>query len=173
LFEKPLEREPIRDDTRQNTIHFDALLDNIRSAWNVGSMFRTADGLGISKLYLCGLTPTPDSPKVLKTSLGAEASVLWCHAMDGVRQAQMLRNQGYQLLGLESDPKAVSLMESLPLQKDKLYCLVVGNEIAGIDPGILDLCDRLVYIPMLGVKRSFNAAVAFGIAAYHLSVQCV
>jgi tRNA G18 (ribose-2'-O)-methylase SpoU len=109
----------------------------------------------------------------LKTSLGAEASVLWCHAKDGVRQAQMLRDQGYQLLGLESDPKAVSLMESLPLQKDQLYCLVVGNEIAGIDPGILDLCDRLVYIPMLGAKRSFNAAVAFGIAAYHLSVQCV
>jgi tRNA G18 (ribose-2'-O)-methylase SpoU len=108
-------------------------LDNIRSAWNVGSMFRTADGLGIRKLYLCGLTPTPDSPKVLKTSLGAEASVIWCHAKDGVRQAQMLKDQGYHLLGLESDPKADSLLESLPIQKDQLYCLVVGNEITCID----------------------------------------
>lgn len=173
LVEKPIEREPIRSDPLDNRIHLEVLLDNIRSAWNVGSMFRTADGLGIRKLYLCGLTPIPDNPKVLKTSLGAETSVLWCHASDGVRQAQALKSQGYHLWGLESDPKADSLLDNLPIQKDQTYCLVVGNEIAGIDPGILDLCERLIYIPMVGMKRSFNAAVAFGIAAYYLSVKCV
>jgi tRNA G18 (ribose-2'-O)-methylase SpoU len=172
LVEKPIEREPIQSYDLNNGVHLETLLDNIRSAWNVGSMFRTADGLGIRKLHLCGLTPTPGSPKVLKTSLGAESSVPWCHANDGVRQAQALIAQGYHLWALESDPKADSLLENLTIQTDQPHCLVVGNEIAGVDPGILDLCERLVYIPMVGAKRSFNAAVAFGIAVYYLSVRC-
>jgi tRNA G18 (ribose-2'-O)-methylase SpoU len=165
---RTIEREPIQSSRLKDSLHLEALLDNIRSAWNVGSMFRTSDGLGISKLHLCGLTPTPENPRVLKTSLGAEASVMWCHANDGVREAKMLKFQGYHLWALENAPGSESLPNILPLQKDQPHCLVVGNEIAGIDPGILDLCERLVYIPMLGSKRSFNVAVAFGIAAYYI-----
>jgi tRNA G18 (ribose-2'-O)-methylase SpoU len=71
-------------------------------------------------------------------------------------------------MALENDPRADSILNIVPIDGDRPHCLVVGNEIAGIDPGILELCERLVYIPMLGTKRSFNAAVAFGIAAYHL-----
>lgn len=171
LVEKPIEREPIRSGILENNLYLEALLDNIRSAWNVGSMFRTADGMGIRKLHLCGLTPTPDTPKVLKTSLGAESNVLWTHANDAVSQAQALKAQGYHLWALESDPTANSILDSPPMQKDKPYCLVVGNEVAGVDPGILNLCERLVYIPMAGVKRSLNAAVAFGIAAYYLRIR--
>ena len=165
---RPIEREPIQSSKRNNSFHLEAILDNIRSAWNVGSIFRTSDGLGICKLHLCGLTPTPENPKVLKTSLGAEASVAWRQANDGVREAQALRAQGYHLWALEYTPGSESLLDISPLQREQPYCLVVGNEIAGIDPGILDLCERLVYIPMLGSKRSFNVAVAFGIAAYYI-----
>ena len=165
---RSIEREPLQSNQRKDGLHLEALLDNIRSAWNVGSIFRTSDGLGICKLYLCGLTPTPENPKVLKTSLGAEASVKWCQANDGVQEAQALRAQGYHLWALEYAPDSESLLDILPSQRDLPYCLVVGNEIAGVDPGILDLCERVVYIPMLGSKRSFNVAVAFGIAAYQI-----
>jgi tRNA G18 (ribose-2'-O)-methylase SpoU len=94
--------------------------------------------------------------------------VAWCQANDGVHQAQALRAQGYHLWALEYAPGSESLYDIPPMQRNQPYCLVVGNEIAGVDPGILDLCERLVYIPMLGSKRSFNVAVAFGIAAYYL-----
>ncbi len=165
---RSIEREPIQSKKLNRGVHLEALLDNIRSAWNVGSMFRTSDGLGICKLHLCGLTPTPENQKVLKTSLGAEANVMWCQANNGVREAQALSAQGYHLWALENAPGSKSLLDILPLQGDKPHCLVVGNEIAGIDPGILDLCERLVHIPMDGAKRSLNVAVAFAIAAYYL-----
>jgi len=165
---RSIEREPTQGSQRESGLHLEALLDNIRSAWNVGSIFRTSDGLGISKLHLCGLTPTPENPKVLKTSLGAEASVKWRHANDGVREAQTLRAQGYHLWALEYAHGSESLLDLPSMRRNQAYCLILGNEIAGIDPGILDLCERLVYIPMLGSKRSFNVAVAFGIAAYYI-----
>jgi 23S rRNA (guanosine2251-2'-O)-methyltransferase len=165
---RSIEREPLQNNPRKNDLHLEALLDNIRSAWNVGSIFRTSDGLGICKLHLCGLTSTPENPKVLKTSLGAEGSVAWCQANDGVREAHALKAQGYHLWALEYAPGSESLLDITPLQTDQPYCLVVGNEVTGIDPGLLDLCERLVYIPMVGSKRSFNVAVAFGIAAYYI-----
>lgn len=168
VLERPLDSEPIHTNGLSTSLHLEVLLDNIRSAWNVGSMFRTADGLGIRALHLCGVTPTPDNTKVTKTSLGAEQSVAWCHYNDGVQAALTLRERGLHLWALERDSRAESLLElSFPLPDEPLL-LVVGNEVAGVDPGILELCERLVYIPMLGVKRSFNAAVAFGIAATYL-----
>jgi tRNA G18 (ribose-2'-O)-methylase SpoU len=165
---RSIEREPIQSDQQKINFHLEALLDNIRSAWNVGSIFRTSDGLGICKLHLCGLTPTPENPKVLKTSLGAEQSVEWSQSNDGVQAAKELVAQGYHLWALEYTPGSESLLDISPMQIGQPYCLVVGNEITGIDPAILDMCERLVYIPMLGSKRSFNVAVAFGIAAYYI-----
>lgn len=146
----------------------EALLDNIRSAWNVGAMFRSADGAGFTRLHLCGITPTPEIPAVGKTALGAEQSLLWDWGADGVALAQGLLEQGCRLWALEQDPRAVSIYASKPDLPGGRLVLVVGNEVCGVDPGILELCQRVVHIPMRGAKRSLNAAVAFGIAAFAL-----
>ncbi len=144
-----------------------ALLDNIRSTWNVGAMFRTADGAGLQHLYLCGYTATPENPKVGKTALGAEQALTWTHHPNGVEIAQTLRAEGKRLVALEGGERAESIFQVNAWGHDPVV-LVVGNEIAGVDPGILALCDQVVSIPMLGVKESLNAAVAFGIAVYTL-----
>ncbi|HZW04053.1 MAG TPA: RNA methyltransferase [Anaerolineaceae bacterium] len=147
----------------------EALLDNIRSSYNVGSMFRSADGAGIQRLHLAGTTPTPEHPGVAKTALGAEFAVPWSHSPNGVDAAARLKEKGFQLWALEVGPQSIPLFESLPAAGDPPIVLVVGNEVSGIDPGILARCDRFLWIPMQGYKRSLNVASAFGIAAYFLT----
>ena len=142
------------------------LLDNIRSAWNVGSIFRSADGFGFRHIYLCGITPTPENEAVTKTSLGAQDSVPWSYHKDAVKLVKGLKNEGRRILALEEHERAVSIDDELILQNT---VLILGNEITGVDPELLDLCDEVLYIPMRGDKKSFNVAVAFAIAAHALN----
>jgi tRNA G18 (ribose-2'-O)-methylase SpoU len=144
----------------------EALLDNIRSAYNVGSIFRTADGAGIRHLYLCGITPTPVHPKVAKTALGAERTVSWSSSKNGLDLALDLKNKGYQLWAVEYNNRAESLFETSLEKSSGPTLLIVGNELSGIDPAIQIESDRVVSLPMLGQKSSLNVIVAFGIAAY-------
>lgn len=146
----------------------EALLDNIRSTFNVGSMFRTADGAGLRRLYLGGITPSPENPRVAKTSLGAESSLPWTACRNSLDTALALRGQGYQLWALEGGPRAEPLFEAVLALPESPILLVVGNETAGVDPEILATCDKVLAIPMHGVKHSLNVAIAFGIAAYAL-----
>ncbi len=155
-----------------NSPLFAALLDNIRSTWNVGAMFRSADGAGMRHLYLCGYTATPEHPKVGKTALGAEQALTWSHHPNGVDLAQTLRAEGKRLVALEGGARAEPIFH-LKAWDATPVVLVVGNEISGVDPDILDLCDQVVSIPMWGVKESLNAAVAFGIAVYALQYATV
>lgn len=145
----------------------EALLDNIRSVYNVGSMLRTADGAGLRHLYLCGITPSPDHPKIAKTALGAEQAVKWTRRANGWETAVSLKQSGYQLWALEGAMGAENLLETA-VPPDWPILLIVGNEIAGVDPGILALCDKTLFIPMQGVKGSLNVASAFAIAVYRL-----
>jgi 23S rRNA (guanosine2251-2'-O)-methyltransferase len=146
----------------------EALLDNIRSVWNVGSIFRTADGTGIQKLYLGGITPTPENSKVHKTALGAEVSVSWEKFNNGVYLANSLKSKGYMLWVLEDLPDAIPLFQ-VDVQLDHPPIIIIlGNEVSGVDPGIIGISDKVVSIPMLGKKQSYNVAVAFGIAASFL-----
>jgi 23S rRNA (guanosine2251-2'-O)-methyltransferase len=151
----------------------EAILDNIRSVYNVGAMLRTADGAGLSHLYLCGITATPDHPRVAKTALGAEAAVPWSAHPNSLDVADELKGRGYALWGLESGERAEPLFGAGPAPQGTPLALVVGNELAGIDPALLARCDRVLTIPMAGVKGSLNAAVAFGIAAYYLRYALV
>jgi 23S rRNA (guanosine2251-2'-O)-methyltransferase len=150
----------------------EALLDNIRSTFNVGAMFRTADGAGLRYLHLCGITPTPDNPKIAKTALGAELSVPWKEYPNALDAALLLKEQGLRLWALEGGPQAQSLfaptLQSNRSLSGSPILLVVGSEVAGVDPGLLALCERVVAIPMQGSKRSLNVAIAFGVAAYYL-----
>jgi tRNA G18 (ribose-2'-O)-methylase SpoU len=155
-------------DGRQPGPEIEILLDNIRSAFNVGSMFRTADGAGILRLHLCGMTPTPENPKTWKTALGAERSVQWTYHRNGLAAGRALQARGMRLWALEGGPGSVSIFEAARSLEGTPLALVVGNEISGVDPGILEACECVVHIPMEGVKRSLNVAIAFGIAVYFL-----
>ncbi len=148
----------------------EAFLDNIRSLYNVGSMFRSADGAGIGHLHLCGMTPTPGNPRLAKTALGAQNTVPWTYRRNGLSAAVSLGESGRRLWALEGGPASIPLQEALPDLSGPTLVLVVGNEVSGVDPAVLELCERIVHIPMRGVKSCLNAAVAFGIAAYHLCV---
>ena len=165
------------------------VLDNIRSVHNVGSIFRTADGMGVRKLYLCGITPAPtdrfgrERQDLRKVALGAEKTVAWEKATATGRLLLELRHQGYELVALEQSPQAVPLRKFKT--KARKLVLILGPEIAGLSVSILRRADRVVEIPMRGAlvrqahhprrtglgKESLNVAVAFGIAAYILRLS--
>ena len=153
--------------------NFISVLDNIRSAYNVGSIIRTSDGAGISKLYLCGITPTPENPRVGKTALGAEQSVLWEHSWSVLETVERIKKEGYFLISLEGGDTSVDLFTALPMikQQDAPVALIVGNEVSGIDPEAVKKSSLCVYIPMEGIKESLNVATAFGIASYIIRYQ--
>lgn len=174
MAEMPYESFSVPAKTEHDlSLDFVSVLDNIRSAYNSGSIFRTSDGAGIQKLYLCGITPTPKNPRVGKTALGAEKSVPWEHSWDVVETVQYLQQSGYCIVSLEGGPTSINLFDALPLirQKSNRLALVVGNEISGIDPEVVKISSYCVYIPMEGIKESLNVATAFGIAAYLIRYQ--
>ena len=143
------------------------VLDNIRSALNVGSIFRTCEGAGIRKIYLCGITPTPDNVKVRKTALGAEDSIRWQHDWSLRSVLEQLKSEGVTIFALEGGKYAQNLfcaIKSIPVMKK--IALIVGNEVTGVDPEGISLSDHVVFLPMMGKKESLNVATAFGIAAY-------
>jgi 23S rRNA (guanosine2251-2'-O)-methyltransferase len=143
------------------------LLDNIRSAWNVGSILRSADGFGFSHAYICGITPTPDHEAVTKTALGAQDAVPWSYHKDAVMLAKGLKKEGWNIFALEEDEGATEI-DQISMDANN-SALIVGNEVSGVDLELMSLCDDIVFIPMRGEKKSFNVAVAFGIAAFALS----
>ncbi len=157
-----------RETGRVTGPEVEVLLDNIRSAWNVGSMLRSSDGAGVRHVHLCGVSSLPENPKVAKTSLGAEKSLPWTFHPDGYVAAQDFRARGLRLWALEGGPRAESLFDTAPDLPGDPLVLVVGNELSGVDPGILSMCERVVCLPMQGIKGSLNVAVAFGIAVYYM-----
>jgi 23S rRNA (guanosine2251-2'-O)-methyltransferase len=146
----------------------EAMLDNIRSTWNVGSIFRTADGTGIRKIYLCGITPTPENHRVGKTALGAELNIPWEQNNNGVELISLLKVKGYRTWAVEDIPEAERLYDIEDEHGGGPTVLIVGNEVCGVDPGIIEMCDKVISIPMFGKKQSYNVAVAFGMAASFL-----
>jgi tRNA G18 (ribose-2'-O)-methylase SpoU len=144
------------------------LLDNIRSAWNVGSILRSADGFGFDHVYLCGITPTPENEAVRKTSLGAEETLLWSYHKDAVKLADGLKREGWRVIALEEGEGAEKI-NSISSEPGERLALILGSETTGVDPGLLDLSDEVVAIPMRGVKRSLNVAVAFSVAAFAIT----
>lgn len=142
------------------------VVDNIRSLENVGSVFRTSDALGITKIFLCGISPTPDNGKLAKTALGAEKTVSWEHHKQTWRLLEKLKEQGVSIVAAEQTLKSIALEKFKPQFP---LALVVGHEVKGVSPSSLRLADAIVEIPMRGQKESLNVAVAFGIAAYEIN----
>ncbi len=152
------------------------ILDNIRSRENVGSIFRTADAAGVSKIYLCGITPTPEisdkgqeTSKIAKTALGAEKWVPWEYRKQTWKCLLefKIQNSKIKILGLEKTKSSKNIFE-LKSFNSRPLALVLGNEVKGISPKILKYCDEVVHIPMYGRKESLNVSVAAGVALYSL-----
>ena len=141
------------------------LLDNVRSMYNVGAFFRAADGVGLEKLCLCGITAHPPKKAISKTALGAERTVLWEHDWDAVHMAVALRRSGFQLAAIETSANAVDLFEWQPRFP---VCVAFGNEVEGLRPELLQMADAHVRIPMMGSKESLNVATAGGVVLYEL-----
>ncbi|MCU0724096.1 MAG: RNA methyltransferase [Planctomycetes bacterium] len=141
------------------------LAENVRSLWNVGSLFRTSDAVGVRKLFLCGYTGKPPRAEISKTALGAEEVVDWEHVRDPVKAVLLLKDLGVSVVALETGPGAVPYDEvpyRFPL------CLLVGNEVEGLTRRLLAAADATVFIPMHGAKLSLNVAVAYGVAMYEI-----
>jgi 23S rRNA (guanosine2251-2'-O)-methyltransferase len=141
------------------------LLDNVRSLYNVGAFFRTADAAGIEKLYLCGITGRPPQSAIAKTALGAEQTVAWEHAWEPEPLAHSLRERGYEIAAIETTVHAVDLFDWKPRFP---VCAIFGHEVEGVRPQLSALCDTHVRIPMLGAKHSLNVATAGGVVVYEL-----
>ena len=157
-----------KDAASSDAFEIHVLLDNIRSIYNVGSIFRTAESVGVQKLHLCGMTATPDNPRLAKTAIGAENLIAWKYHNNALDAARMLQEQGFLLWSIEGGEKAMSLFQTDISSESRKIVLVIGNELAGIDPEIMQISERVLYIPMQGQKESLNLTVAFGIAVYYL-----
>src|SRR5215472_2853498 len=141
------------------------LLDNVRSMYNVGAFFRAADGVGLEKLCLCGITAHPPKKAISKTALGAEETVAWEHDWDALHTAEGLRCSGFQIVALETRPDALDLFEWQPRFP---VCVAFGHEVDGLRPELLEMADEHVRIPMRGQKKSLNVATAGGVVLYEL-----
>lgn len=150
------------------------ILHNIRSAHNVGSMFRTADAVGIEKIYISGITPIPLDrfgkvrSDIAKVALGGETSVPWEHSKSILRLIKKLKKERFCIVALEQSDTSISYRDA-SLKRKKKIALIVGNEVKGIPHNILELSDIVMEIPMKGNKESLNVSVAFGIAVYQLT----
>ena len=141
------------------------LLDNVRSLYNVGAFFRTADAAAVGKLHLCGITGRPPHRAITKTALGAEEHVAWEHCWDPAPLVRDLHAGGFEIAAVETSLKAVDIYDWTP---NFPVCVVFGNEIEGVRPEISRLADTHVRIPMLGIKHSLNVATAGGVVLYEL-----
>lgn len=147
------------------------VLDNIRSAHNVGSAFRTADAFGVDKVYLGGICPVPPSPELRKVALGAEEVVPFGQVQDVVELVNRLKAEGYTVVAVEQTVNSVKL-DTFRREKGTKYALVFGNEVAGVQQEVVDACDFSLEIPQQGTKHSLNVSVSVGVVLWSL-VQTV
>ncbi len=146
------------------------VLDNVRSLYNVGSVFRTADAFRIAGVVLCGITATPPNAEIHKTALGAEDSVSWRAFADTMEAVRHLREEGYTLLAIEQCEGSTLLGDFVPAAGRK-YAVVLGNEVHGVQQQVIDACDGCLEIPQFGTKHSMNVSVTAGIIIWHLASQ--
>lgn len=143
------------------------VLDNIRSAMNVGSIFRTSDAMAISKVYLCGISATPPNREITKTAIGATDSVEWQYFESTSQAIESLKAEGYEVVAIEQTNSSVELMDYQPT-KDKV-AIILGNEVNGVDSELLPMLDGAIEIDQYGTKHSLNVSVCGGIVLHHLA----
>ena len=146
------------------------VLDNIRSAHNVGSAFRTADAFALESLYLCGITAKPPHREILKTAIGASHSMDWQYFQDPKEALQELKKKGYHLIAVEQTEKSLAL-QNLQIDPGQKLALIFGNEVAGISDELLPMVDQALEVPQFGTKHSLNVSVCIGLVVWDIFKQ--
>ncbi|WP_443939130.1 RNA methyltransferase [Pedobacter sp. MW01-1-1] len=157
-----LNRADIETFKAQEKLPVVAVLDNVRSMHNIGSIFRTADGFALEKVVLCGITAKPPHREIEKTALGATQSVTWEYFEDTTAAVEALRAQGYEIVAIEQAENSTMLNTFMPDQTKK-YALIFGNEVDGVSDEVMKKIDECIEIPQFGTKHSFNIVISAGI----------
>ena len=170
LKNNELNRLQIEDFKKQKKTPIVIILDNVRSAHNVGSIFRTSDAFLIEKIYLCGITPQPPQKEIRKTALGASKSVEWQHLANIEDCIDQVKKDGYSVFCVEQIENSISLFDFSAKEYEKI-ALIFGNEVNGIQQKAIDLCQGAIEIEQYGTKHSFNISVSLGITIWNIFQQ--
>lgn len=170
LLNEELGRPTLEECATQDKLPVVIVLDNVRSAQNVGSFFRTADAFGIGHIALCGISATPPNREIHKTALGAEQSVEWSYHPTTLECIESLRQEGYRIIAIEQIEGA-TMLNNFRAESTERYALVFGNEVDGVDQAVADIVDGAIEIPQVGIKHSLNVSVSAGILMWELFRQ--
>ncbi|MBP3432964.1 MAG: RNA methyltransferase [Alistipes sp.] len=170
LLNEELGRPTLEECATQDKLPVAIVLDNVRSAQNVGSFFRTADAFGIGHIALCGISATPPNREIHKTALGAEQSVEWSYHPTTLECIESLRQEGYRIIAIEQIEGA-TMLNNFRAESGERYALVFGNEVDGVDQAVADIVDGAIEIPQVGIKHSLNVSVSAGILMWELFRQ--
>lgn len=144
------------------------VLDEVRSLYNVGSVFRSSDAFAVSAVYLCGITAVPPHPEIHKTALGAEDSVDWKYFKYTQDAVNELKSEGYEVLSVEQVEHS-TLLQHIDLDANKKYAIILGNEVKGVQQEVVNMCDGCIEIPQFGTKHSLNVSVTAGILIWEFA----
>lgn len=167
-----LGRINVEEYKKSSKIPLTIILDDVRSLYNVGSVFRTSDAFRVERIILCGITATPDKSlvEIHKTALGAEESVEWSYFQDCISVVKELNDKGYVTVAVEQVEDSIKL-DNLVVDKDKRYALVLGNEVKGVNQKVVDICNFSLEIPQYGTKHSLNVSVSAGLVIWEFARQ--
>ena len=165
-----LKRIDVRQFKASGKTPLTVVLDDVRSMYNVGSVFRTADSFRLEKIMLCGITACPPHPEIHKTALGAELSMEWEKCENTTEAVNKLHEEGYEVYALEQVEHSVPL-QNFKVEHGKKYALILGNEVKGVSQEAVNICDGAIEIPQFGTKHSMNVSVSGGIAIWQIASQ--
>ena len=167
-----MQRLSIEEYKKSEKMHLVVVLDDVRSMYNIGSVFRTADTFRVEAVCLCGICQTPPATEIHKTALGAEESVDWRYYKTAFEAVNALKNDGYEVLSVEQVEHSTKLQHFVP-DPSKRYAVVLGNEVKGVHQGVVDASNGCLEIPQLGTKHSMNVSVTAGIIIYKFAESLV
>ena len=167
-----LNRISIEEFQEAKKIPLIVVLDNVRSLNNIGSVFRTSDAFRVKEIFLCGITATPPNVEIHKTALGAEDSVKWRYFDETLSAVEKLKGESYTIFSIEQAENSISL-ESIQLDKNKKYAVILGHEVHGVQQSVIDASDGCIEIPQYGTKHSLNVSVTAGIVIWDFFKQLV
>jgi 23S rRNA (guanosine2251-2'-O)-methyltransferase len=163
-----LNRKSAEEFRQSEKVPVIVVLENIRSAYNVGSVFRTADAFLLEGIYLCGYCAKPPHKEIKKTALGADETVAWKHFTNAALAIESLRQEGFSIFAVEQTENSISL-HTFKKEDGKKMAVVFGNEVTGVEQSTIQLCDGSIEIPQSGMKHSINIATAAGIVLWELT----
>ena len=167
-----MNRLSIEEFQKADKLPLIVVLDDVRSMYNVGSVFRTCDAFRVEAVYLCGISCTPPATEIHKTALGAEDAVNWKYFKTTLEAVEELKIQGYHVLSVEQVEHSTKLQTFIP-QNNKKYAVILGNEVKGVHQKVVDASDDCLEIPQLGTKHSMNVSVTAGIIIYKFAEQLI